>query len=246
MADPANPGQGKPEGDVAGDAQASAEQAAQASAEQAAQASEAQAAEAQEAAEEQAAEAKADEAAADEVAAEATQPAGAAKPARKPRAKKPAADRPASLDEEEAAGGASEADLDEREALATAPATGRAAARTADGAAVVHAKAKYVRTSARKARLVADHLRGKDVEEAQAILAHSPRSVAEAWEKLLKSAVANAEHNHELIGDELKISSITADEGPTIKRFRPRAMGRATTIRKRTSHLSISLTPKER
>jgi len=110
---------------------------------------------------------------------------------------------------------------------------------------VVKAHAKYVRTSARKARLVCDHIRGKSVVEARAILAHTPRAVAEDWEKLLNSAVANAEHNHELLGDDLKILSVTADEGPTLKRFRPRAMGRASAIRKRTSHLSIALTPKE-
>jgi ribosomal protein L22 len=110
---------------------------------------------------------------------------------------------------------------------------------------VVRAQAKYVRTSARKARLVCDHIRGKSVPEARAILAHTPRAVAEDWQKLLESAVANAEHNHELIGDELRILAITADEGPTLKRFRPRARGMASRIRKRTSHLTITLTPKE-
>jgi len=110
---------------------------------------------------------------------------------------------------------------------------------------LVRAQAKYVRTSARKARLVCDHLRGKSVEEARAILAHANRQVAEDWSKLLESAVANAEHNHELVGEDLKIHAVYADEGPTLKRFRPRAMGRATQIRKRTSHLSIALTPKE-
>ena len=110
---------------------------------------------------------------------------------------------------------------------------------------MVRAHAKYVRTSARKARLVCDHIRGKSVEEARAILAHANRDVARDWSKLLESAVANAEHNHELIGDELRIHAVKADEGPTLKRFRPRAMGRATKIRKRTSHLSITLTPKD-
>ena len=114
-----------------------------------------------------------------------------------------------------------------------------------NGRPVVKAHAKYVRTSARKARLVCDHIRGKSVIEARAILAHTPRAVAEDWEKLLNSAVANAEHNHELLGEDLKILSVTADEGPTLKRFRPRAMGRASAIRKRTSHLSIALTLKE-
>jgi ribosomal protein L22 len=109
----------------------------------------------------------------------------------------------------------------------------------------VRAHAKYVRTSARKARLVADHVRGKSVDEARSILAFHPRSVADDWRKLLNSAVANAEHNHDLVGDDLRILTATADEGPTLKRFRPRAMGRATRIRKRTSHLTITLTPKE-
>jgi ribosomal protein L22 len=110
---------------------------------------------------------------------------------------------------------------------------------------VVRAHAKYVRSSARKARLICDQIRGKSVPEARALLAFSPRDVAEAWTKLLESAVANAEHNHDLDGDDLKVLAVFADEGPTIKRFRPRAMGRATAIRKRTSHLTIQLTPKE-
>ena len=92
---------------------------------------------------------------------------------------------------------------------------------------------------------IRDHIRGKSVLEARAILALTPRHVARDWSKLLESAVANAEHNHELLGDDLRIASVTADEGPTLKRFRPRAMGRATRIRKRTSHLTILLTPKE-
>ncbi len=110
---------------------------------------------------------------------------------------------------------------------------------------VIRAHARYVRTSARKARLVCDHIRGHSVPEARLILAHTPRAVAEDWQKLLESAVANAEHNLELDGDTLRILTIQADEGPTLKRFRPRAMGRASAIHKRTSHLSISLTPKE-
>jgi ribosomal protein L22 len=110
---------------------------------------------------------------------------------------------------------------------------------------VVRAQAKYVRSSARKARLVCDHIRGKSVEEARAILAHTSRAVARDWSKLLESAVANAENNHELVGEDLVIKAVHADEGPTIRRFRPRAMGRATRIRKRTSHLTILLTPKD-
>jgi ribosomal protein L22 len=127
----------------------------------------------------------------------------------------------------------------------TAPARRRDRRREAPAGVEVRAQAKYVRTSARKARLVCDHIRGKDVAQARAILAFTPRAAAKDWAKLLESAVANAEHNHELVGDELKIASIHADEGPTLKRYRPRAMGRATRIRKRTSHLTITLTPKE-
>jgi ribosomal protein L22 len=138
----------------------------------------------------------------------------------------------------------SRAKKDEEEAPTPAPKPARE--RVAPGERVlVRAQAKYVRTSARKARLVCDHIRGKSVLEARAILALTPRHVARDWSKLLESAVANAENNHELIGDELRIASVTADEGPTLKRFRPRAMGRATRIRKRTSHLTILLTPKE-
>ena len=133
-----------------------------------------------------------------------------------------------------------------KEEEAPAPAPKPARERVTPGERVlVRAQAKYVRTSARKARLVCDHIRGKSVLEARAILALTPRHVARDWSKLLESAVANAENNHELIGDELRIASVTADEGPTLKRYRPRAMGRATRIRKRTSHLTILLTPKE-
>jgi ribosomal protein L22 len=121
----------------------------------------------------------------------------------------------------------------------------RAARQPGEPAPVVRAQAKYVRSSARKARLVCDHIRGKSVVEARAILAVTPRAIARDWSKLLESAVANAEHNHELVGEDLVIKAVHADEGPTIKRFRPRAMGRATRIRKRTSHLTILLTPKD-
>jgi ribosomal protein L22 len=140
---------------------------------------------------------------------------------------------------------AKKADAEPEAPVAEKPAPARKPVASPNGRPVVKAHAKYVRTSARKARLVCDHIRGKSVTEARAILAHTPRAVAEDWEKLLNSAVANAEHNHELLGDDLKILSVTADEGPTLKRFRPRAMGRASRIRKRTSHLSIALTPKE-
>jgi ribosomal protein L22 len=131
------------------------------------------------------------------------------------------------------------------ETPAATPTRTRDARREAPVGVEVRAQAKYVRTSARKARLVCDHIRGKDVAQARAILAFTPRAAAKDWAKLLESAVANAEHNHELVGEELKIAAVYADEGPTLKRYRPRAMGRATRIRKRTAHLTITLTPKE-
>lgn len=109
----------------------------------------------------------------------------------------------------------------------------------------VRAHAKYIRSSARKARLVCDHIREQPVDKARAILDHSPRSVARDWSKLLESAVANAEHNHALDADDLKIIAVFADEGPTLKRFQPRAQGRAFRIRKRTTHLTILLGSKE-
>lgn len=128
---------------------------------------------------------------------------------------------------------------------ATTPKRSRGGREAGVPSPVVRAQAKYVRSSARKARLVCDHIRGKSVDEARAILAHTPRAVARDWSKLLESAVANAEHNHELVGEDLYVKAVTADEGPTIKRFRPRAQGRATRIRKRTAHLTILLTPKD-
>jgi ribosomal protein L22 len=112
-------------------------------------------------------------------------------------------------------------------------------------APVVRASARYVRIAPRKARLIADQVRGLHIEKARALLRFSPRGAAEDIHKLIDSAAANAENNHDLIGDEMKVSSITVDEGPTLKRFRPRAMGRATPIHKRTSHIAVALTPVE-
>jgi ribosomal protein L22 len=134
---------------------------------------------------------------------------------------------------------------DDAKKPAAAPRRRRSARKPGEPLPVVRAQAKYVRSSARKARLVCDHIRGKSVEDARAILAHTPRAVARDWSKLLESAVANAEHNHELVGEDLYVKVVQADEGPTIKRHRPRAQGRATQIRKRTAHLTILLTPKD-
>jgi ribosomal protein L22 len=159
----------------------------------------------------------------------------------KPSARNPEGTKPEGT-KEPAAAAATEGEI--KEAAAKQPAK-RDRRRRPEPGVLVRAQAKYVRTSARKARLVCDHIRGKDVAEARAILAYTPRAAAKAWIKLLESAVANAEHNHELVGEDLRIAAVHADEGPTLKRYRPRAMGRATRIRKRTSHLTITLTPKE-
>jgi ribosomal protein L22 len=110
---------------------------------------------------------------------------------------------------------------------------------------VVRASARYVRIAPRKARLIADQVRGLHIEKARALLQFSPRGAAEDIHKLIDSAAANAENNHDLVGDEMTVSSITVDEGPTLKRYRPRAMGRATPIHKRTSHIAVALTPVE-
>ncbi len=114
--------------------------------------------------------------------------------------------------------------------------------RDREGAIAVRATAKYVRCAPRKARLVVDHIRGRPVEQARAILLNTPRVASRDVLKLLDSAVANAENNHELVADELVIRQAYVDEGPTLKRYRPRALGRATRIRKRTSHMTITLT----
>ena len=120
--------------------------------------------------------------------------------------------------------------------------TKKAAPKADDGAVVISARARYVRGAPRKARLVMGHIRGKPVEQARAILDNGSRSVSGDILKLLDSAVANAEANYELAADELRVEGAFVDEGPTIKRYRPRALGRATRINKRTSHMTIELT----
>ncbi len=108
---------------------------------------------------------------------------------------------------------------------------------------VVRAKARYVRVAPRKARLVADQIRGMPVDEARTLLAFSSRGAARDLANLLDSAAANAEANHELVADDLRITDVRVDEGPTLKRWRARARGRATRIDKKTSHISVALTP---
>jgi len=105
----------------------------------------------------------------------------------------------------------------------------------------VRAQARWVRMSARKARLVLDHIRGRTVPEARTILAFTQRAAATDIEKVLRSAVANAEANHGLDGDELVVEAAFADEGPTLKRWKPRARGRVNRIRKRTCHVTLVL-----
>ena len=107
----------------------------------------------------------------------------------------------------------------------------------------VRAAAKWLRITPRKARLVVEHIRGRSVPEARTMLAFSERAAAREIDKLLRSAVANAEANHNLIGDDLVVKTAYVDEGPTIKRWRPRARGRAAQIRKHMCHITITLAP---
>jgi len=109
----------------------------------------------------------------------------------------------------------------------------------------VRASARFVRVAPRKARLVADQVRGMTVPDARTTLTFSSRGAARDIARLLDSAAANAESNHDLVADDMRISDLRVDEGPILKRWRPRARGRATRIEKRTSHLSVELTPTE-
>ncbi|CAM4513969.1 MULTISPECIES: 50S ribosomal protein L22 [Paenibacillus] len=106
------------------------------------------------------------------------------------------------------------------------------------------AHAKFIRIAPRKAQLVVDLIRGKQVGEAVAILRHTPKSASPIVEKLLNSAIANAEHNYSLDVNNLVISQAYVNQGPTMKRFRPRAMGRASRINKRTSHITLVVSEK--
>jgi large subunit ribosomal protein L22 len=107
----------------------------------------------------------------------------------------------------------------------------------------VRASANWVRITPRKARLVVEHIRGRTVPEARTVLAFTQRAAAREVEKLLRSAVANAEANHGLIGDDLVVKAAYVDEGPMLKRWRARARGRSARIRKRTCHITLKLVP---
>jgi large subunit ribosomal protein L22 len=167
---------------------------------------------------------------------------------RAPPAEKPSADEVEKADAPKADAPKADTPKRRRGSAETSTGTGRrraTAPRPEDGL-TVRARSKYVRSAPRKARLVMDHIRGKEVEQARAILDHAPRAVADDILKLLNSAVANAESAYELGPDELTVRKAIVDEGPTIKRFRPRALGRATKINKRTSHMTIELTTTSR
>jgi large subunit ribosomal protein L22 len=111
---------------------------------------------------------------------------------------------------------------------------------------ITSARARFVRVSARKARLVLDQIRGKSVGDALATLTFTPRAAARLIEKVLRSAVANAEHNHQVRNlDDLRVVQAVADGGPSLKRVQPRAMGRAFFIKHRTSHLTIAVSDED-
>jgi ribosomal protein L22 len=148
---------------------------------------------------------------------------------KKPAAKKPAAKKPAAKSEAQAKP-KSKAQSKPKEPVERP---------------IVNARARFVRVAPRKARLVADQVRGMPIEDALPLLRFSTRSAAQDIRKLIESAAANAENNHDLVADDLFIKDIHVDEGPTLRRYRPRALGRATRINKRTSHIAVALTPEE-
>jgi ribosomal protein L22 len=161
--------------------------------------------------------------------------AAAKKPAKKAAAKKESAPKKA----------AAKKDAPKKAAKAKKEPAKKAAPKAKPAPPVVRASARFVRVAPRKARLVADQVRGLHIESARALLQFSPRGAAEDIRKLIDSAASNAENNHDLDAEEMRVTTITVDEGPTLKRFRPRAQGRATPIHKRTSHIAVALTPVE-
>jgi len=176
--------------------------------------------------------------------------------AKKPAAKKPAAKKPAAkttaaktASETKAkpsatkakSGGTTKAKAST--AAKTTAAKKKAAEAEASQRPVVNARARYVRIAPRKARLIADQVRGLPLEDAQTLLRFSPRGAAQDIAKVIASAAANAENNHDLIADDLLVKDIHVDEGPTLRRYRPRALGRAARINKRTCHINVALTP---
>ena len=191
---------------------------------------------------------------------EAKKPA-ARKPAAKPAAKKPAAKKPAAKKPaaKKPAAKTAAKETAPKKPAAKKPAAKKPAAKSESKPKpkaapkpkepaerpVVNARARFVRVAPRKARLVADQVRGLPLEDALPLLRFSTRSAAQDIRKLLESAAANAETNHDLVADDLFIKDIHVDEGPTLRRYRPRALGRATRINKRTSHIAVALTPED-
>ncbi|MBR4435713.1 MAG: 50S ribosomal protein L22 [Clostridia bacterium] len=108
-----------------------------------------------------------------------------------------------------------------------------------------HATAKYIRISSRKVKIVIDLIRGKSVDEAEAILMYTPKAASEPTLKLLRSAIANAENNLDMDRETLYVAEVFANQGPTLRRYRPRSRGSASRIRKRTSHITIILDEKK-
>jgi ribosomal protein L22 len=154
-------------------------------------------------------------------------------PAKKAAAKKPAAKKEPAKKTETKAKAEDKTDAKPK----------RATKREAPERPVVNARARFVRVAPRKARLIADQVRGLPLDDALPLLRFSTRSAAQDIRKLIESAAANAEANHDLVADDLMIKDIHVDEGPTLRRYRPRALGRATRINKRTSHIAVALTP---
>jgi ribosomal protein L22 len=190
------------------------------------------------------------------------------KPARKPAAKKPAAKKPASRTggsttrkspakpKAETKTSTAKKPAAKKEPAMKAPAKAEAKPKAetkakpatkkeAPDRPVVSARARFVRVAPRKARLIADQVRGLPLDDALPLLRFSTRSAAQDIRKLIESAAANAENNHDLVADDLMIKDIHVDEGPTLRRYRPRALGRATRINKRTSHIAVALTPED-
>ena len=179
-------------------------------------------------------------------------------PAKKPAAKqadpekagKPASSKAKSEAATKTEGAGASAKAPAKKPAAKKPAAKKQPARKAKpkeetAAPTVRARASYVRVAPRKARLIADQVRGMPIDDARTLLRFSPRTAARDIAKLIDSAAANAENNHDLVADDLVITDITVDEGPTLRRYRARALGRATKINKRTSHIKVALTPEE-
>jgi ribosomal protein L22 len=156
---------------------------------------------------------------------------------KKPAAKKEPAKKPAAKAAEQTAA--------TKTAAESKTTTKRTAKKEAPERPVVSARARFVRVAPRKARLIADQVRGLPLDDALPLLRFSTRSAAQDIRKLIESAAANAENNHDLVADDLMIKDIHVDEGPTLRRYRPRALGRATRINKRTSHIAVALTPED-